>query len=38
MRGQWRTSTKYPFDLTIVSNAGADMITVQDQVQPYTGA
>ncbi|MFH0914893.1 MAG: hypothetical protein V1912_00395, partial [bacterium] len=36
--GQWRASTKYPFDLTIVSNVGADMITVQDKVQPYTGA
>jgi branched-chain amino acid transport system substrate-binding protein len=36
--GQWRTSTKWPFDLTIVSNAAGPMIAVQDGVQPYTGA
>jgi branched-chain amino acid transport system substrate-binding protein len=35
--GQWRTATKYPFDLTIVENVAGPMITVQDKVQPYTG-
>jgi branched-chain amino acid transport system substrate-binding protein len=36
--GQWRKSTTYPFDLTIVSNAAGSMITVQDKVAPYTGS
>ena len=36
--GQWRKSTKYPFDLTVVSNAAGPGITVQGQVLPYTGA
>ena len=36
--GQWRTSTKYPFDLTIVSNTAGSMISVQDAVKEYTGA
>ena len=37
--GQWRTAnTKYGFDLTIVSNQGASMITVQDKAKEYTGA
>ncbi len=36
--GQWRTATKYPFDLTIVSNVAGKMITVQDKVKPYTGS
>jgi branched-chain amino acid transport system substrate-binding protein len=43
--GQWRSSTKYPlnnpgqgFDLTVVSNDGGSMITVQDKAKPYTGS
>ncbi|MFH0917493.1 MAG: ABC transporter substrate-binding protein [bacterium] len=36
--GQWRTATKYPFDLTIVSNVAGSMITLQDKVQPYMGS
>ena len=36
--GQWVKSTKYPFDLTIVSNDAGPMITVQGKAQPYTGA
>jgi branched-chain amino acid transport system substrate-binding protein len=36
--GQWRTSEEWPFDLTIVGNPAGPMITVQDSVQPYTGA
>ena len=31
--GQWRTGTKYPFELTIVSNAAAPNISTQDKVQ-----
>jgi len=36
--GQWRKATKYPFDLTIVSNKAGSMIAVQDKVAPYTGS
>ncbi len=36
--GQWRKSTKYPFDITIVANAGGSMVPVQDKVQPYTAS
>jgi branched-chain amino acid transport system substrate-binding protein len=31
--GQWRKGTTYPFELTIVSNAAASIIPVQDKVQ-----
>ena len=31
--GQWRTGTKYPFELTIVSNAAAPNIPTQDKVK-----
>ena len=31
--GQWRKGTKYPFELTICSNAAGPMIAVQDKVQ-----
>ena len=31
--GQWRTGTKYPFELTIVSNAAASNISTQDKVR-----
>jgi len=31
--GQWRKGTKYPYELTVVSNAAAPMIQTQDKVQ-----
>jgi len=36
--GQWRKGTKYPFELTIVSNAGCpnSNIPTQDKVQPLS--
>lgn len=36
--GQWRTSTKYPFDLTIVGNKACPMVAVEDKIRPYTGS
>jgi len=36
--GQWRTSDKYPFDLTIVGNAACPDVAVEDKVRVYTGA
>jgi branched-chain amino acid transport system substrate-binding protein len=36
--GQWRTSTKYPFDLTIVGNKACPDVAVEDKVRVYTGA
>jgi branched-chain amino acid transport system substrate-binding protein len=33
--GQWRKSTKHPFELVIVSNTAAPMVTVQDKLLAY---
>jgi hypothetical protein len=36
--GQWRLSNggKYQFELVVVSNASAKMVTVQDKMKPMT--
>jgi len=36
--GQWRKGTKWPYELTICSNAAGPMIAVQDKVQPLPTA
>ena len=32
--GQWRKGEKWPFDLVLVNNARASMVTVQDKAVP----
>ena len=32
--GQWRKGTKWPYELYVMSNAGAPLVTVQSKIQP----